>query len=100
MFDRRRAAFGEPYSYVVLAELQDEGVAFTFDEGDPATGLDVLRFGDGRADEGRAAERLVLVTGPAAGDLPPGARRVALASVPDAGDDPIATAGLYLEPVG
>ena len=98
--DRSRAAFGEPYSYVVLAALQDEDVAFTFDEDDPATELDVLRFGDGRADEGRARERLVLVTGPAARDLPPGARRVALASVPDAGDDPIATAGLYLEPVG
>ena len=100
LFDRSRAAFGEPYSYVVLAALQSDGVAFTFDEADPAAGLDVLRFGEGRADEGRAEQRLVLVTGPAAHDLPPGARRVALAAVPDAGDDPIATAALYLEPVG
>ena len=100
LFDRSRAAFGEPYSYVVLAALQEDGVAFTFDEDDPGAGRDVLRFGEGRADEGRADQRLVLVTGPAARDLPPGARRVALASVPDAGDDPIGTAGLYLEPVG
>jgi hypothetical protein len=99
LFDRRGAGLFEPYSYVVLAALQGEGVAFTFDEVDPAANLDVSRFGDGRADEGRAEQRLVLVTGPGARDLPPGARRVALASLPG-DDDPLATAGLYLVPTG
>lgn len=76
LFDRTAVAFTEPYSYLVLMVLQEEGIAFTFED----DSMDVARFGDGRADQGRADTRLSLVTGSGAREPRPGARRIAFAT--------------------
>lgn len=76
LFDRTAVAFSEPYSYLVSMVLQEEGIAFTFED----DSLDVARFGDGRADRGRADTRLSLVTGSGAREPRPGARRIAFAT--------------------
>ncbi|HXH56486.1 hypothetical protein [Iamia sp.] len=76
LFDRSRGVFTEPYSYAVLVALQEQGIEFTFDDDGP----DIPRFGEARADEGRAERRLVLVTGSAARTVPETAERIAFAS--------------------
>lgn len=77
LFDRSGGVFAEPYSYAVLVALQEQGVEFTFDD----DSTDVARFGESRADRGRARRRLVLVTGPAARTASPTGKRVAFASL-------------------
>lgn len=72
LIDRSEAEFGNPHAFPVLLRLQQDGVAFTFDN-DP----DVARFGTGRADGGRARQQLSLVTGGPASEPhrgPPGSR--------------------------
>lgn len=76
LFDRSRGVFTEPYSYAVLVALQEQGIEFTFEDDSP----DIPRFGEARADEGRAERRLVLVTGSAARTVPETAERIAFAS--------------------
>lgn len=77
LFDRSKGVFAEPYSYAVLVALQEQGVEFTFDD----DSTDVDRFGESRADRGRARRRLVLVTGPAARTASTTGERVAYASL-------------------
>lgn len=76
LIDRSRGAYTEPYSFPVLGVLQDRGIEFTFED----DSLDIRRFGTGRADRGRARQRLVLVTGIDARKTPEGAARLAFAS--------------------
>jgi len=80
LIDRSRGAFTEPYSFPVLGVLQDRGIEFTFDEKSPDKSLDILRFGRGRADRGRARQQLVLVSGTGARATPEGAELVAFAA--------------------
>ena len=81
-FDRSEAVFTEPYSYLVITHLRERGTDFTLE----AAVDDVARFGEARRDGGRAPHRLVLLTGPAAREVPDGWRRVAFASSLTAAD--------------
>jgi len=74
LVQRRDVFFGEPYTYVVLAALQERGTAFTF-----ADDVDIARFGEARADDGRAERVLIITTGPAARRGVTGAEQIALA---------------------
>ena len=56
--DRRGMLFGEPFSYVVIAHLQAEGVAF-----EALLDLDVLRFGPTREPSGDAAGTIRFANG-------------------------------------
>jgi len=56
--DRRGLFFAEPYTYVVVAALQADGVALVFD-----ARTDLLRFGDGRARSGRVAGTVTFASG-------------------------------------
>jgi hypothetical protein len=88
-FDPSTLAFAEPYSGLVFAALQDEGVPFVFDD----EGF-IRQFGEGRRDDGEAALRLWQVQGEQALVVPAGAERVGVALGPSG---PVA---LFVEPVG
>ena len=75
LIDRRGNYFGEPFSYVVFAALQDRSIEF-----ESALPQDARRFGEKRAYDGTADATLTLVTGVPAEAPRSGARRVAFAS--------------------
>jgi hypothetical protein len=89
LFDPSTLSFGEPYSGLLFAEMQDRGVPFVFDD----EGL-IRQFGEGRRDDGSARLRLWEVQGEAARDVPRGAERVGFA---EGRSGPVA---LFVEPIG
>jgi hypothetical protein len=88
-FDPSTLSFAEPYSGLVFAELQDQGIPFVFDD----EGF-IRQFGEGRRDDGSADVRLWQAEGAAALEVPAGAERVGRAEGPSG---PVA---LFLEPIG
>jgi hypothetical protein len=75
LIDRRGNYFGEPFSYVAIAALQDQSIEF--ESGLPQ---DARRFGEKRAYDGSADATLTFLTGvPAEADRP-GERRIAFVS--------------------
>jgi hypothetical protein len=78
--------FGEPFTYVLLAALQDRGIDLRFT--DP---VDERRFGPGRVHEGGDIARVRLVGGDAAlADPPPDEERLALVTGLDAPQEAVA----------
>jgi hypothetical protein len=75
VIDRRGTYFGEPFSYVLFAALQDRGIDF-----ESALPQDARRFGEKRAYDGTADGTLTLVTGVHAEAARPGSRRLAFGS--------------------
>ena len=73
--DRRGMLFGEPFSYVVIAHLQSEGVRF-----EALLDLDVLRFGTTREPSGDAAGTIRFGNGDDALETRPGEQLVAFAT--------------------
>ena len=72
-FDNTGLRFGEPFSGLVFAELQDLGVPVVFiDE------VTIRHLGEERRDTGRARYSLRQVEGPEAYEVPAGAERIAL----------------------
>jgi len=88
LYDTKGLVFGEPYSGMTFAELQDRGIPFVFDDEGS-----VRQFGEGRRHDGSASLRMWQRQGQAALDVPEGAERVALAEGPEG---PVA---LFVEPV-
>jgi hypothetical protein len=74
LFDYTGIRYGEPYSGLVFAELQDRDIPFVLDD----EGL-IRQFGEGRRDDGTAVLRMWQVEGAAAMEVPEGAERVAYA---------------------
>ena len=89
LYDPSTLYFGEPYSGMTFAELEDRGISFVF-----ADEVSVRQFGEGRRDDGTATLRLWQEQGSAARDVPPGAERVAFVEGPEG---PVA---LFVEPIG
>lgn len=79
--DRRGLFFAEPYTYVVIATLQADGVELVFD-----APTDLSRFGDDRAQSGPVAGTVSFATGDAALRDRPGQTLLARASLLD-GDE-------------
>lgn len=79
--DRSGLFFGEPYTYVVLAALQETGVDIVLD-----APTDISRFGEGRRREGPVAGTVTFVTGEQAMDDRHGWTLVARASLPEVSD--------------
>jgi hypothetical protein len=75
VIDRRGTYFGEPFSYVLFAALQDRGIDF-----ESALPQDARRFGDKRAYDGTADGTITLITGVHAESARPGSRRLAFGS--------------------
>lgn len=75
LIDRRGNYFGEPFSYVLFAALQDGSIEF-----ESALPQDARRFGEKRAFDGTADATLTLVTGVPAESRRAGERRIAFAS--------------------
>jgi len=71
-FDPIGLRYADPFSGLVLAELQDLQVPFVVDDE-----VLVRQLGEGRRDDGRAEHSLREVEGTGALDVPPGAERVA-----------------------
>jgi hypothetical protein len=79
LVERGGLHFGEPFTYVVLAELQRRGIPFVLD--DP---VDERRFGSGRRHDGRADGVIRFVSGDDAVAPPgPGETTVAFATALD-----------------
>jgi hypothetical protein len=76
--DRSGLYFGEPFTYVVVAALQDAGTDIRF-----ATTTDVSRFGDDRAPDGHTTGTVSFALGGAALEDQPGVRLLARASLLD-----------------
>jgi hypothetical protein len=74
--DRSGLFFAEPYSYVVVAALQEAGVDLRFD-----TATDAARFGDERAVDGPVAGRVSMEVGDEALEPRPGSELLARASL-------------------
>ncbi len=74
LIDRVGTYFGEPFSYVLFAGLQDQDIPF-----ESKLSQDARRFGSRRAYDGTADATLTMVTGPAAERPRPGSERVAFA---------------------
>ena len=88
LYDPTGLPFGDPYSGLVWAELQDEGVDFVFDDE-----MLVRNFGERRR-AGRDVDlRLREVFGPEALDPPPGTERVGFA------EGPTGPVALIVEPI-
>jgi hypothetical protein len=79
--DRRGMFFAEPYTYVVVAALQADGVELVFD-----ARTDLLRFGDDRARSGPVAGTVTFVSGDPALDDRAGETLLARASLLDEGE--------------
>lgn len=88
LFDVSTLRFLEPYSGLVFAELQDQGIPFVFDDE-----IYVRQFGEGRRDEGQATLRMWEIEGDRALTVPPGAERVGFAR---GSGGPVA---LFVEPI-
>jgi hypothetical protein len=88
LFDPTGLRYGEPYSGLVLAEMQERGIPFVFDD----EGL-IRQFGEGRRNRGDATLRLWQVEGEEALVRPRGVERIAFARGPGA---PVA---LLVEPI-
>jgi hypothetical protein len=88
LYDPTDLRFGEPYSGMTFAEMQDRGIPFVFDD----EGF-IRQFGEGRRHEGDADLRMWQVEGDDAEDVPPGVERVAYIDTPDG---PVA---LFVEPI-
>lgn len=88
LFDVSTLRFLEPYSGLVFAELQDQGIPFVFDDE-----IYVRQFGEGRREEGQATLRMWEVEGDRALAQPPGAERVGFAV---GSQGPVA---LFVEPI-
>jgi hypothetical protein len=76
--DRRGLFFAEPYTYVVVAALQADGVELVFD-----ARTDLLRFGDDRARSGTVAGTVTFASGDPALDDRAGEILLARASLLD-----------------
>jgi hypothetical protein len=76
--DRSGLFFGEPYTYVVLAALQESGVDIVL-----VAPTDLSRFGDGRRRDGPVEGTVTFVGGLAALDDVPGSQLLARASLDD-----------------
>jgi hypothetical protein len=72
-FDNSGLRFGEPFSGLVFAELQDLGVPVVFTDE-----VTIRHLGEERRDTGRARYSLRVVEGPEAHEVPAGAERIAL----------------------
>jgi len=72
-FDNTGLRFGEPFSGLVFAELQDLGVPVVFTDE-----VTLRHLGEERRDSGRARHSLREVEGPEAYAVPAGAERIAL----------------------
>jgi hypothetical protein len=72
-FDNTGLRFGEPFSGLIFAELQDLGVPFVLTDE-----VTIRHLGEERRDAGRARTTLRQVEGPAAYAVPAGAERIAL----------------------
>jgi hypothetical protein len=81
--------YGEPYTGLLLAEMQDRGIPFVLDN----EGM-IRQVGEGRRYDGHAELRLWHAEGEAAGRRPPGAELLASSD-----EGPLAVA-LFVEPIG
>jgi hypothetical protein len=90
LYDTSMLLFGEPYSGLTLAELQDRGIPFVVASDDDVY---ARQLGESRRDDGSARLRLWQVVGPSARTDRPGAERVAYAEGPEG---PVA---LFLAPI-
>jgi hypothetical protein len=81
--------YGEPYTGLLLAEMQDRGIPFVLDN----EGM-IRQVGEGRRDDGHADLRLWHAEGEAAHRRPPGAELLASSD-----EGPLAVA-LFVEPIG
>jgi hypothetical protein len=81
--------YGEPYTGLLLAEMQDRGIPFVLDN----EGM-IRQVGEGRRDDGHADLRLWHAEGEAAHRRPPGAELLASSD-----EGPVAVA-LFVEPIG
>jgi hypothetical protein len=88
LYDPTVLWFAEPYSGLVFAEMQAQGIPFVFDDE-----VFIRQFGEGRRNDGSAELRLWQVMGTDAEVVPDGAERVALAGE---GEDAV---GLFVEPI-
>jgi len=88
LYDPTVLWFAEPYSGLVFAEMQAQGIPFVFDDE-----VYIRQFGEGRRNDGSAKLRLWQVMGTDAEVVPDGVERIALAGE---GDDAV---GLFVEPV-
>jgi hypothetical protein len=88
LYDPSGLHFGEPYSGMTFAEMQDRGIPFVFSDE-----VFIRQFGEGRRDDGTADLRMWQEVGDAAEEVPPGAERVAFIETPDG---PVA---LFVEPM-
>ena len=88
LYDPTDLYFGEPFSGMTFAELQDRGIPFVFDD----EGF-IRQFGEGRRNDGSADLRMWQAQGSDAEEVPPGAERIAYVETPDG---PIA---LFVEPI-
>jgi hypothetical protein len=76
--DRSGLFFGEPYTYVVLAALQETGIDLVLD-----APTDLSRFGDGRERDGAVEGTITFAAGAAALEDRPGSELLARASLLD-----------------
>jgi hypothetical protein len=81
--------YGEPYTGLILAELQDRGIPFVLDN----EGM-IRQVGERRRSDGQADLRLWHVEGDGARRPPPGAELLASSDV-----GPL-TVALFVEPIG
>ncbi len=88
LFDGNGLRYGEPYTGLVFAELQDHGIPFVFDD----EGF-IRQFGEGRRNRGEAVLRLWQVEGDTALTVPAGAERVGFA------DGSVMPVALLVEPI-
>ncbi len=82
LVDRTTSPFGEPFTYVVIGELQALDIEFRF-SGDPQ---ERYRFGDRRLPQGDEQYRMTFAYGDAVSDTPAGAERVAVSTGLDESD--------------
>jgi hypothetical protein len=89
LYDPGPLLFGEPFSGMTFAEMQDRDIPFVFDD----EGF-IRQFGEGRRNDGSADLRMWQEQGGAAEEVPPGAERVAYVETESG---PVA---LFVEPIG
>jgi hypothetical protein len=88
LYDPTVLWFGEPYSGLVFAEMQDRGIPFMFDDE-----VFIRQFGEGRRNDGSPTLRLWQVMGTDAELEPEGTERIALAG------EGLDAVGLFVEPI-